>query len=1119
MGLLKRLFGGRSVPTPTVEESLRTAQAGQQSAERGLRHSEEQFEQLVAGVRDYAIFLLDRRGNILTWNAGAERIKGYRPEEIIGQHFSRFYPPEAVSSGWPAHELQVASLTGRFEDEGWRVRKDGSCFWANVVITALRDASGEVRGFLKVTRDMTDRKQAEEKLRLSEERFRLMVESVKDYAIFMLDPRGRVATWNEGAQRLKGYTAEEIIGQHFSRFYPQEAIERGWPEEELRRAMAEGRIEDEGWRLRKDGSRFWANVVITAVRDPNGALLGFAKVTRDLTERKQAEENTRRLLQEEAARKAAEEAAQEIERQREQLHVTLTSIGDAVIVTDNTGAVTFMNPVAAGLTGWNAHEAAGNALHHVFRIVNENTRQEVENPALRALADGAPVGLANHTVLIARDGTERPIDDCAAPIHLAQSGTIGAVLVFRDISRRRQAEAALRASESRFRQLADSMPQIVWAARPDGYVDYYNERWYEYTGFPRGEYGQSSWEAILHPDDRQRSVETYFDCIRSEKPYQIEYRFKDRRTGGYRWFLGRAAPVRDPAGQVVRWFGTCTDIDDTKRAEQKSQFLADASAELAELNDVHSTLQKVAGVAVPNFADWCAVDLIEEGGTLRRLAVRHVEPQKVHLAEELLRRYPPRPEETHGIGQVLRSGKTDWAAEVPDAVLSEVAQDSEHLRLLRQLGLRSYICVPMLSRGRRLGVISFAMAESGRHFDVNDLRVAEELATRAAVAVENANLYRALREEDERKTEFLAVLAHELRNPLAPLRNGLQIMQLACNQPEAVEQARGMMERQLQHLSRLVDDLLDLSRVSRGRIELRKERIALAAVVASAVETCDPILKQDHHTLIVAQPEEPLYVDGDKTRLAQALSNLLNNAAKYSDPGSQIHLSVRRADSEAILSVKDTGMGIPAEMLPRIFDMFTQVDRSLEKSQGGLGIGLTIVKRLIQMHGGRVEAHSEGYGKGSEFILRLPLVASPVRESRTDAQDPHPTPSTPRHRILVVDDHTDAANSMAMMLQMMGNEVQTAQDGLAGVAAAETFRPDLILLDIGMPRLNGYDACRRIREQPWGKKMVIVALTGWGQEEDKRRSQEAGFDSHLIKPVEPAALEKLLATLPARTAG
>jgi PAS domain S-box-containing protein len=376
----------------------------------------------------------------------------------------------------------------------------------------------------------------------------------------------------------------------------------------------------------------------------------------------------------------------------------------------------------------------------------------------------------------------------------------------------------------------------------------------------------------------------------------------------------------------------------------------------------------------------------------------------------------------------------------------------------------------------------------------------------------------ALKEADRHKNEFLATLAHELRNPLAPIRNGLQIMRLAGNDQRAVEQARTMMERQLQHFVRLVDDLLDLSRISRGKIELRKERIELVAVVNSALETCEPLIKKYDHELIVTVPDRPLYVEADKTRLAQALCNLLTNAAKFSDRGGRIWLTAKQQGIDAVVSVKDTGVGIPPCMLPTIFDMFTQVDRSLEKSHDGLGIGLTIVKRLVEMHGGTVEARSEGQGMGSEFVVRLPVVLSLVQWQEQDGDNQKLARPTARHRILVVDDNADCAHSLAMLLDFMGNEVRTAYDGLEAVEAAAAYRPDLILLDLGMPKLNGYEACRRIREQAWGKGILIAALTGWGQEEDRRRSMEAGFDHHLIKPVGHDALERLLVELRASTA-
>jgi len=374
----------------------------------------------------------------------------------------------------------------------------------------------------------------------------------------------------------------------------------------------------------------------------------------------------------------------------------------------------------------------------------------------------------------------------------------------------------------------------------------------------------------------------------------------------------------------------------------------------------------------------------------------------------------------------------------------------------------------------------------------------------------------ALADADRLKDEFLATLAHELRNPLAPLRNGLQVMKLAKNNAEAIEQSRAMMERQLGQMVRLIDDLLDVSRISLGKVELQKERVELALIVKQAVENSRPVIEQGNHELIVDVSPDPIYVNGDVTRLAQVYANLLNNAAKYTEPGGRIRLTVERLGSDAVVRVRDNGVGIATHMLPKVFELFTQVDRSLEKSQGGLGIGLTLVKRLVELHGGSVEARSEGHGTGSEFVVRLPIALSLHAEQSDESVES--VTATARRRILVVDDNRDSAISLAMLLRIMGNETQTAHDGLEALDVAAVFRPDLVLLDIGMPKLNGYETATRIRQQPWGRSMVLVALTGWGQEADRQKSDEAGFDSHMVKPIEPAALEKLLAKLKANTA-
>ena len=369
-----------------------------------------------------------------------------------------------------------------------------------------------------------------------------------------------------------------------------------------------------------------------------------------------------------------------------------------------------------------------------------------------------------------------------------------------------------------------------------------------------------------------------------------------------------------------------------------------------------------------------------------------------------------------------------------------------------------------------------------------------------------------LRDVDRRKEEFVATLAHELRNPLAPLRNGLQIMKLASDDREAVNAAREMMERQLEHMVRLVHDLLDMSRISHGSLTLQRRRIDIATVVAAALETSGPLIDLAGHDLVLSLPPHALYVEGDVTRLTQVITNLLDNAIKYTRNGGRIWLSVQARSGQVELSVRDNGVGIPPTMLARVFESFAQVTPSLERTQGGLGIGLSIVKRLIEMHGGTVAAHSDGHGQGSEFIVCLPLadVASATDSTSGSA------PSTAAHaarRILVVDDNVDSALSLAAILELEGNELCTAHDGMAAVAASAAFKPNVIFLDIGLPELNGYEVCRRIRQQDSGRDAFIVALTGWGQQQDLDMARAAGFDRHLVKPVEIAVIENVLASL------
>jgi signal transduction histidine kinase len=381
---------------------------------------------------------------------------------------------------------------------------------------------------------------------------------------------------------------------------------------------------------------------------------------------------------------------------------------------------------------------------------------------------------------------------------------------------------------------------------------------------------------------------------------------------------------------------------------------------------------------------------------------------------------------------------------------------------------------------------------------------------------ERKRVEEALKEADRHKDEFLAMLAHELRNPLAPIRNAVEIMRRSAITDPQLVWSRDVIERQVKHLSRLVDDLLDVSRITRGNINLNREPVPVTMIVSRAIETIQPLLTEQRHELVLELTDEGLEVEGDLTRLTQVLGNLLNNAAKYTDPGGRINLTLRRVEREVELSVRDTGIGIPPELLPRLFNLFTQVDAAAHRSQGGLGIGLALVRQLVEMHGGRVSAFSDGPNKGSEFVIRLPLRETLSRESANGSVVLGPVVAEARrgHRILLADDNRDALDSLATLLQCDGHEVHTAADGAEALALAAVCRPDVMLLDIGMPKLDGYEVARRVRAEPWGKGTVLIALTGWGQDEDRRRSREVGFDNHLVKPLDPDKLSAMLAKLP-----
>ena len=640
----------------------------------------------------------------------------------------------------------------------------------------------------------------------------------------------------------------------------------------------------------------------------------------------------------EAAR-AAQVAAQ---RRGETLRVTLQSIGDAVITTDTAGRVRSLNAVAESLTGWLEADAAGQPLDAVFRIVNEDTRRPVENPATKALREGTIVGLANHTILIGRDGAEHPIDDSAAPIRDARGRVSGCVLVFRDVGAQRQVEHE-RASQLQTARLHSAVlknsQDFIGMCDLQGVPFFVNDAGLALVGLDSLEQARQKPVAdFFFPEDQARIVGEFFPRVLREGQGEIEVRFRHFKTGAARWMAYKVLTLTDHTGAAVGFATVSQDVTE----------------------------------------------------------------RKAH-ADELI-------------------------------------------------------------------------------------------------------------EADRRKNEFLAMLAHELRNPLAPLSNAvLAIQRREPGDEETVTAATEILERQIRQMSRLVNDLLDASRISRGRIELRRSRIALGPVVEEAIETVRPLLTRLEHTLTTTIPAEPIHVDGDAGRLAQVVGNLLTNAAKFTDKGGEIRLTVAREGEEAVIRVRDNGIGIAPESMESLFELFVQADASIERSRDGLGIGLTLVKRLAELHGGSIQAHSDGPGRGAEFTVRLPAQPAGVASQAVVVPVPAAADAAGR-RVLVVDDNHDGAQSLAMLLEFEGHEVHQAHDGADAITKAERMRPDVVLMDIGLPVLNGYEACQRIRSHGWGAGLTMVAITGWGQEDDRERSRVAGFDLHLVKPVDHAELLRVVAS-------
>jgi len=740
----------------------------------------------------------------------------------------------------------------------------------------------------------------------------------------------------------------------------------------------------------------------------------------------------------------------------ERLRTTLRSIGDGVIVTNATGMVNMLNPIAERLTGWTTAEADGRPLSEVFTIVNEDTREPVENPAMRALSDGVVVGLANHTVLVSKSGAEYPIDDSAAPVRNDDDRISGSVLVFRDVSDRRRADAALRTSEQELTDFFENATLGLQWVGEDGVIRRVNQAQLDMLGYHATEYvGHHVSQFDIDSD----AIENVLEQLRAGEVlhnYPLRLRCRDGSvkhvviSASGRWQNGRLTDSR--------WF--VLDVTDRRRADEVQGLLAAV---------VESTEDAVISKALDGrILTWNAGAQAMFGYTPEEIVGHHID---LMVPEHL------RPLEREFLDRVARAERV-----MPVETL-RVAKDGEVLDVSLTI---SPIRDPS---GRIIGASSIAR-------DIRGRKALEE----------------SLRESDRRKDEFLAVLAHELRNPLAPIRNGVAALRLALPDNETLRSTGDIIERQVRQMTRLLDDLLDVSRITHNKLDLRKEQLTLRSVLDAAQETCRPVVEAASQAISITMPAAPIHLQADPVRLAQVFSNLISNASKYSHPGATIRITAEVRAAEVIVCVADDGIGIQPEALPSIFEMFAQATQARTRSQGGIGIGLSLVRGLVELHGGRVSARSEGIGRGSTFEVRLPLGVG-FAAHHTSGGDGHAERPVNR-RVLIADDNRDGAESLAMVMTVFGCEVKTAYDGASAVRTAESFKPEVIFLDLGMPGMDGFEAARRIRSLPGGSSIVLIALTGWGQERDRQRTAEAGFDAHLVKPVDPLSMRSFLDQLP-----
>jgi PAS domain S-box-containing protein len=903
---------------------------------------------------------------------------------------------------------------------------------------------------------------------------------------------GTILWANQAELDLLGYTREEYIGRHIADFHADEDVTN----DILARLTKNETLHDYEARLRcKDGSIRYV-LISSNVRRENGEFIHTRCFTRDITESKRSEEALRD--------------------NEEQLRAVADTAPDAIFTINEKSTLLFVSQAAERIFGYTASELLGQPLtmlmpEYLRNLHRAGIKRYVET-GLRHISWEA-IELPG----LRKDGREILLEISFS--EFTSKGKRHFTGIARDITERKRAETKL----SQMAAIVESSDDAIISKELDGVIVSWNpgaERLYGYTAAEA--IGQPV--TMLIPPD-----------LTDEEPHIIERIKRGESVDHYDTVrLGKdgtrvdvsltVSPVKNAAGRIVGASKIARDITKRKRAEEAQRFLAEASRELASSLEYQTTLVNVARMAVPTLADWCTVDIVEEDGSTKRLAVAHADLAKVVWANELQKRYPDDPNAQQGVANVLRTGKSELYREVPDALLVAVAQDAEHLQLMREIGFTSAIVTPLVAHGRTLGAISFVTAESGRRYGPEDLALAENLAERAALAIDNARLYLAAQQANRLKDEFLATLSHELRTPLTAVLGWSHLLRAGQLDEKSAANALETIERNARAQSQLIEDLLDVSRIIVGNLRLDVRLVDPGYFIESAIEALRPAAKAKDVRIQKVMDTGVSHVAGDPARLQQVVWNLLSNAIKFTPKGGRIQVRVERVNSHIEIAISDTGAGIKPEFLPHVFERFRQADQQTTRHHGGLGLGLAIVRHLIELHGGTVEAESPGEGQGATFIVKLPVVS--VYQKKGVAERVHPTardilPSfeCPERmdgmKVLVVDDEADTRELLNIGLGQCGAEVTSVGSAQEALEAINKERPDLLVSDIGMPDEDGYELIKRVRALParHGGKIPAIALTAYARTEDRLRALRAGYQMHVTKPVELAELVAVMASL------